>query len=166
MRRRSGTFGWKRWSANRKPSDHLPTNIAREAWTTSLPGSAPIQRTSSSARLTRQELAGSAGFARESAAKERHKGRIWGVYVSPRARGQGVGRRVLKAAVEHGARCPGIEQIGLQVRSNSRAHRLYASLGFRTFGWEKHALKIGDRYIDEEYMVLDLMDPEGKAAGL
>src|SRR5262249_16598250 len=76
-------------------------------------------------------LAGTAGFARESAAKERHKGRIWGVYVSARVRGQGVGRRVLQAAVERGAHYPGIEQIGLQVRSNSAAHRLYSSLGFR-----------------------------------
>ncbi|HLK69999.1 MAG TPA: GNAT family N-acetyltransferase [Bryobacteraceae bacterium] len=109
------------------------------------------------------ELLGTSGFARESGAKEQHKGRIWGVYVTQRARGQGVGRGVCKAAVERGSACSGIEQIVLQVRTNSAARCLYESLGFRSFGWERHALKIGDRYVDEEYMVLDLTSSERTA---
>jgi hypothetical protein len=33
---------------------------------------------------------------------------------------------------------------------------LYRSLGFETFGVEHEALKIGDQYFDDEYMVLRL----------
>lgn len=106
------------------------------------------------------ELVGTAGFARESGLKERHKGRIWGVYVTGRVRGRGVARSVLAAVLERAAQCPGIERIVLQVKAQSVARRLYESLGFRSFGWEPRALKIGDRYVDEEYMVLDLIDPQ------
>jgi len=31
--------------------------------------------------------------------------------------------------------------------------RLYGALGFRSFGWEHRALKIGEQYIDKEHMV-------------
>ena len=41
-------------------------------------------------------LAGMAGFARETRLKARHKAIIWGVYVRPGWRGQGVGRAVLR----------------------------------------------------------------------
>jgi hypothetical protein len=33
------------------------------------------------------------------------------------------------------------------------AATLYRSLGFRPFGVERNALKIGDRYVDDEFMV-------------
>jgi hypothetical protein len=33
------------------------------------------------------------------------------------------------------------------------ARRLYSSLGFELFGHEPHALKVGDVYVDEDYMV-------------
>ena len=37
-------------------------------------------------------LAGTAGFVRETPVKMRHKGRIWGVYLTAELRGQGIGR--------------------------------------------------------------------------
>jgi len=36
------------------------------------------------------------------------------------------------------------------------AIELYRSLGFRTFGTQQRALKLGDRYVDQEHMVLDV----------
>ena len=62
------------------------------------------------ARLERQpvfgafvggELVGIAGFAVPSRAKKRHKGQLWGVYVREAARGRGLGRALVLAAVEH-----------------------------------------------------------------
>jgi len=51
----------------------------------------------------------------------------------------------------------GIEQLNLTVvTTNTSAKRLYASLGFEVFGTEKRALKVGQRYVDEDYMVLFL----------
>ena len=115
-------------------------------------------------------LVGTAAFARDSGSKEQHKGIIWGVYVTEGLRGRGVGRAVVKEAVELGAKCPGIEQVLLHVRAGSAARTLYESLGFRSYGWARRSLKIGERYIDEEYMVLHLIprspvDPEPRQDG-
>ena len=40
--------------------------------------------------------------------------------------------------------------------TQTAAIALYQSLGFRSFGCEYRALKIGERYVDEEQMVLYL----------
>jgi len=51
----------------------------------------------------------------------------------------------------------GSEQVLLSVATTqTAAARLYRSLGFESFGCEPKALKIGDRFVDEEYMVLRL----------
>lgn len=102
-------------------------------------------------------LIGIAGFYREKGQKSRHKGRVWGVYVAPEARGAGIGGRMMQALLKRGSAIDGVQQILLSVTGTQEpAIRLYHSLGFESFGREPRALKIGDRYIDEEYMVLDL----------
>ena len=101
------------------------------------------------------QLQGMAGFFREGGAKSRHKGRIWGVYVTPAQRGQGVGRKLLEATLTRSAEIDGIEQILISVTATQTdATALYRSLGFQSFGREPRALKIGAHYIDEEYMFL------------
>jgi RimJ/RimL family protein N-acetyltransferase len=103
------------------------------------------------------ELIGMAGFFRYQPAKVRHKGRIWGVYVRECWRGQGVGRALIVALLARVRGCPGVEQISLTVVSGQEAARaLYASLGFETYGLERHGLKIGERYLDNEHMALRL----------
>ena len=103
------------------------------------------------------ELVGMAGFFREKHLKVRHKGKIWGVYVRANCRGQGIGRALFSALLEKIKALPGLEQVILTVSScQVAAKRLYRSLGFETFGVERAALKIGDQYFDEEYMVLRL----------
>jgi hypothetical protein len=37
------------------------------------------------------------------------------------------------------------------------ARRLYASLGFRSFGNEPRSLRANDQFIDEDHMILDLV---------
>jgi ribosomal protein S18 acetylase RimI-like enzyme len=39
--------------------------------------------------------------------------------------------------------------------TQNAARRLYESLGFRVFGTQPHSMNIGDRYIDEYYMLLE-----------
>jgi ribosomal protein S18 acetylase RimI-like enzyme len=105
-------------------------------------------------------LTGMAGFYREKGLKTRHKGRVWGVYVTPDKRGEGVGRRVLQTLLERGAAINGVEQILLSVTTTQAAAvKLYGSLGFESFGREPKALKIGDLLVDEEYMVLWVKRP-------
>jgi ribosomal protein S18 acetylase RimI-like enzyme len=102
-----------------------------------------------------ERLLGMAGFYREKGPKTRHKGRVWGVYVTPEARGKRVGRRMMETLLERCAGIDGIEQILLSVATTQvAAVSLYRSLGFEPFGREPRALKIGHRFIDEEYMVL------------
>jgi len=103
------------------------------------------------------KLLGTAGFVRETQPKMRHKGRVWGVYLKAEMRGKGIGRSMMEALLERAAKIDGLEQIMLSVATTQAAAiALYRSLGFTSFGCETKALKIGDRYIDEEYMVLRL----------
>lgn len=102
-------------------------------------------------------LIGDAGFVREQQEKSRHKGFIWGVYVSKKSRGSGIGRKLLVELLRKAAELKGIEQIKLTVSTGQTAAvRLYSSLGFESFGCERRALRVGDVYVDEEHMVLRL----------
>ena len=103
-----------------------------------------------------------AGFVREKGLKTRHKGRIWGVYVTPGRRGRGVGRKMLQMLLDRGATLGGIEMVLISVAATQEsAAGLYRSLGFELFGTEPRALLVGGQYIDEQYMVLRLNPPAG-----
>jgi ribosomal protein S18 acetylase RimI-like enzyme len=100
-------------------------------------------------------LVGMVGMYREQGRKLQHRGHIWGVYVAPEARGRGVSRMLMERAIAHAATLSGLEQLQLSVvTTNTAARRLYLSLGFEVYGIERHAMKIGERYLDEELMVL------------
>jgi len=117
--------------------------------------------------LEGRKLLGTAGFYREKGLKTAHKGHIWGVYVTFSARGQGIGRDILRALLKRAASIDGLEQIQLSVgTTQTAAAKLYRSLGFEPWGCEAKALKVGGCYIDEEYMVLNLdrLRKTGKAA--
>jgi RimJ/RimL family protein N-acetyltransferase len=108
-------------------------------------------------------LVGTAGFFRDKGLKARHKGHIWGVYVKREERGGGVGRDMLRALLDRAVNTEGVEQIMLSVvTTQDVAVRLYRSLGFESFGCERRALKIGDRYVDEENMVLFVDRPHSQ----
>jgi ribosomal protein S18 acetylase RimI-like enzyme len=102
-----------------------------------------------------RQLIGMAGFFRRRGEKIRHRGGIWGVYVSEQCRGKGVGRALLGELIGLVQLLPGMEQVALAVsRENVGAKTLYESLGFEVYGRERRALKIGGEYVDEELMVL------------
>jgi ribosomal protein S18 acetylase RimI-like enzyme len=102
-----------------------------------------------------RQLIAMAGFFRRRGEKIRHRGGIWGVYVSEECRGKGIGRALLTELIGLVELLPGVEQVALAVSSqNDGAKSLYESLGFEVYGCEKRALKIGDEYVDEELMVL------------
>jgi RimJ/RimL family protein N-acetyltransferase len=102
-------------------------------------------------------LVGTVGFAREARAKLRHKGMIWGVYVTPSHRGNGISKALLAAVIDRVRGYEGLRQVNLTVAATqSAAERLYRSAGFEAFGFEKAALKVGGEYVDERWMVLRL----------
>lgn len=101
------------------------------------------------------QLAGIATFGRDAGLKERHKGRVYGVYVSASHRRQGVGRALMAALIERAKLDPSLEQILLAVATVQQpARQLYRECGFETYGTEPNALKIGSRYVDEDHMIL------------
>ncbi|HYF80091.1 MAG TPA: GNAT family N-acetyltransferase [Symbiobacteriaceae bacterium] len=101
------------------------------------------------------QVVGTAAFSRERRRKVRHKGTITGVYVAPAFRGRGVGRALLTALLGEVRTMQGLEQVTLcVVTENDPARELYRNLGFEVFGTEPRALKVGERYLDEAYMVL------------
>lgn len=103
-------------------------------------------------------LVGIAGFRREAQEKRRHKAIIWGMYVPQEMRGKGVGKMLLQAAIAYARSLPGVEQVNLSVVLISKEARLlFISHGFGTYGLERHALKLRDRYFDQELMTLWLV---------
>ena len=51
----------------------------------------------------------------------------------------------------------GLEQVMLTVGvEQPAARRLYCAAGFELFGSEPRALKVGDSYVDEEYMTFHI----------
>jgi len=105
----------------------------------------------------RGNLVGMATFKRETGQKERHKGRIYGVYVTPAQRRRGVGRGLIATLVNKAKEDVSLEQILLAVSTRQKAvSQLYRQLGFVTYGTEPRALKMGSEYVDEDHMVLIL----------
>jgi ribosomal protein S18 acetylase RimI-like enzyme len=100
------------------------------------------------------KLVGTVGFGRNMRRKERHKARIWGVFVDPEHRGQGIARRLMSEVLRRAQAIVDLEHIILTVGNQQTAAKsLYLSLGFTVFGHECGALKIGDDYVDEDYML-------------
>lgn len=106
------------------------------------------------------QLVGTVGFGRNQRLKEKHKGRIWGMYVDAAHQRRGIGRALLTAVVERARALDGLDYIHLAVaESQPAAKKLYSSLGFETWGREPAALRIGEESVAEEFMVLALKTP-------
>jgi ribosomal protein S18 acetylase RimI-like enzyme len=102
-------------------------------------------------------LVGMVGFYRESALKLRHKGYIVSMYVLPEYRSRGIARALLIEAIDRAKHLPDLKQLLLGVVvTQATAKRLYVSLGFVWYGREPDAVKIGDQYFAEEFMLLKL----------
>jgi RimJ/RimL family protein N-acetyltransferase len=103
-----------------------------------------------------RRLLASAGVIREKREKRSHLASIYGVYVTPRARGSGLGRGVVARAVEEARSwTPRVAAVELAVSAKSGAARmLYESLGFTAWGIEPVATKVGGDMFDEIHMSL------------
>lgn len=99
------------------------------------------------------KLIGNAGLFRFNGKKIAHKGRVWGVYVAPEARGQGIARRLINLLINE-AQKAGLELIQISTdNTNQKTQMLYQSLGFALYGVEKHIMKLADgSYVDDVLM--------------
>ncbi len=100
------------------------------------------------------ELVGITGVRREEHSKLSHKAFLWGVFVNLESRQQGVGRKLVAAALDFGFKTLNVRQINLGVNAaNVPAISLYESLGFKSFGLERGFLMVDGVLHDEIMMV-------------
>jgi len=102
-----------------------------------------------------EDLVGLVALGRENLHKLSHKALIWGLYVTPKARGKGIARGLMLEALSVARSVPEVQQVNLSVNAgNAGAIRLYESLGFKAFGREPGAMFINGELHDEIHMCL------------
>jgi ribosomal protein S18 acetylase RimI-like enzyme len=102
------------------------------------------------------DLVGVVGFRAQEGSKEAHKGLLWGMYVQPAFRKEGLAGRLLDAllALAKGR----VELVQLAVwDGNIAARRLYERFGFVAYGTELNALKQNGVYYNEVLMAKALV---------
>jgi len=105
-------------------------------------------------------LVGVVGLGRERRAKNRHKAVVFGMHVAAEHSRHGVGAALLAHVVAESRRLAGVEQLVLTVTAtNATARRLYAKQGFRSFGVEPRAVRVGGDYFAKDHMILFLDRP-------
>ena len=106
------------------------------------------------------EYLGWAYWTRREMETEQPHADIGRVGVVSRARGHGLGRRVLQALVDE-ARTAGIEVLTLDVRGNNHAAMaLYEHFGFKEYGRIPDYVAIGDERWDNVFYALDLRNAD------
>lgn len=103
------------------------------------------------------ELAGMIGLQRFKKQKRRHRAMVWGVYVSPAARGRAAARQMLDEVIQRAREMEGLDHLVLSVSNHAlAANHLYTSKGFVEWGRELRAARTGDTWMDEVWMSLVL----------
>jgi ribosomal protein S18 acetylase RimI-like enzyme len=98
-------------------------------------------------------LVGVAGLRFERRERTMHKASLFGMSVLRQFRGQGIARALVEAVLEQAQSTPGTRIVQLTVtQSNAPAIRLYESCGFRPFGTEPLAVKVGERFVSMVHM--------------
>lgn len=105
------------------------------------------------ASVAGDEILGVAGLSFERREKVRHKATLFGMYVRPDVRGQGLGRELVDAVLAHARDCPGIALLQLTVTDgNAGAIALYRSAGFEAWGREPQAVRVGEGFVHKLHM--------------
>ncbi len=104
-----------------------------------------------------ERLVGMAGFVMYERKKASHKGLMWGVYVQTEWRGHGLGRRLVQRVIEQASRHVIVLEAAVGL-ANTSARRTYHALGFKPYGIERKAIRVGDVFYDEELLFMDFAE--------
>jgi len=100
-----------------------------------------------------ESLVGVMGIYRMKQQKLSHTVTVWGVFVAPEYRGQGIARRLLEETVRFAFSLPGVLKVNLGVNdANTAAIKLYEAVGFKVFGHEKGFMLVDGVLYDELHM--------------
>ena len=102
-------------------------------------------------------LIGIVGLHRDHHRKAAHKVHLWGMYVAPGHRRQGVAGSLLAAALAHARALPGVAWAHLSVSATApAARRVYERAGFQLWGSEPDALRHGGQTAVEHHLAVRL----------
>ncbi len=102
-------------------------------------------------------LIGMAGMVRNRHGKMAHRAAVWGVYVTPSARGRGAAEAILRELLRIARTWPGLDSVSLQVSARAEgAKRVYERLGFKQWGVEPAALRLDGIAYNEAHMIVML----------
>jgi ribosomal protein S18 acetylase RimI-like enzyme len=102
---------------------------------------------------TGTELLGVVALEYSAKPKTKHSAMLIGMYVRGQARGKGVGKALLQAAIGHAEARPGTKCITLTVtEGNAHAIRLYEEAGFQAWGTEPMAIATPTGYKAKVHM--------------
>lgn len=105
-----------------------------------------------------ENLVGVVGLYRDRHLKSSHKAHLWGMYVIPNYRGQGVATELLDAALRHASLLAGVSWVHLSVTSAvPAARRIYERAGFHVWGTEPEALRHNGSTVVDYHMALRLI---------
>lgn len=101
------------------------------------------------------DLIGIVGFDRVERKRACHRGEVVQMYVDATYRGQNIGEKLLRGLIEKAFLVNEIEQLQLSVIAGNRpAIKLYEKIGFQAFGLQLKYFKVGERYMDQQFMQL------------
>lgn len=102
-------------------------------------------------------LLGMLGWYRGGGIKIAHRAFIWGLFVRPEARRQGLAKRLLAEVVKEVRATSGVESLWAEVTADQEAAQaLYEGKGVTCCGVVPRALQVEDRVLDERLLVLFL----------
>ena len=103
------------------------------------------------------DLTGMAGVNRSTMRNSRHSAAVWGVFVQPAWRGQGVATALVRACVDWGL-AKGLVTMRLAViTANPAAIHCYENCGFHSCGVDPKAFFVNGQYYDLMRMTLLLL---------
>ncbi|MES2820587.1 MAG: GNAT family N-acetyltransferase [Pseudomonadota bacterium] len=104
-------------------------------------------------------MAGVVGLTFAQQEKARHKAKLFGLYLSPSLRGQGLGHVLVQAALAEARARDGLRLVQLSLtEGNQAALALYERCGFVTFGREPQALAVDGEYLAKLQMSCELTE--------
>jgi ribosomal protein S18 acetylase RimI-like enzyme len=102
-------------------------------------------------------LIGMIGCYKEKAEKLQHVANIVSFYIKPEFRRKGLGKEMIKTAIDFAKTKLEVQKIQLGViTTQTPAYELYKSVGFIKIGEQKMAIKVDEKFYDEYLMELYL----------
>lgn len=104
-------------------------------------------------------LVGLLGLKPDSRPTVRHKASLWGLYVQPNFRRQGVGKGLVTLAIAEAKEMPYLELLraGATLDGDTLLH-FFAACGFREYGREPRSKLFNGVYYDQAYLWCPLAD--------